>query len=78
MRSLLPGKERRIRVELVGKTDLDFNPLVAQEVQASAAMRSPLPVVPEHGGRSGAERMQQHADLARLLGGGALPLALLA
>ena len=79
MRPLRPRKERRQRVwaELVGQADLDFYPLVAQELHASAAMLSAAPISPQERGRTHLERMEQHTDLARLFGGAALPLTVL-
>jgi hypothetical protein len=41
-------------------------------------MQPPVPVTPEEGSRADDQRMQQDTHLARLLGGVALPLALLA
>jgi hypothetical protein len=47
-------------------------------MDAGTPMNPPTPVFPEDGLSTDHERMQQHTDLARLLGGAALPLALLA
>lgn len=52
--------------------------LVSHELQTGAPVFSPAPIPPEQRGRTNLERMQQHADLARLCSGVAIPLALLA
>jgi hypothetical protein len=52
--------------------------LVAQELHAGTPMCSAAPIAPEERGRTKRERMQEHADLARLCRGVAFPLTLLA
>ncbi len=52
--------------------------LMAQKLHTHSSMLSPAPVTPEEGGRADDERVEQHAHLARLGGGTAIPLALLA
>ena len=52
--------------------------LVSHELQTGAPVFSPTPIPPEQRSRTHLERMQQHADLAGLCGGVAIPLALLA
>src|SRR5260370_5662552 len=50
--------------------------LLAQKLHTHSSMLSPAPVTPEEGGRADDERVEQHAHLARLGGGTAIPLAL--
>jgi hypothetical protein len=52
--------------------------LFAQELDTGASVDSTNPVTPEKWRIPHSQRMQQNTDLARLLGGLALPLALLA
>ena len=52
--------------------------LVAHELHAGTPMCSAAGVAPEERGRTKRERMQEHADLARLCRGVAFPLTLLA
>ena len=61
-----------------GRRQAHFNILVAHELHAGTPMCSPAPIAPEKRGRTNLERMQQHAYLARLCCGVAIPLALLA
>jgi hypothetical protein len=56
---------------------LNLDALGANEVDTSTSMLSTTPIPPEERCRANGERMQEYADLARLLGGTALPLALL-
>ena len=58
-----------------GKAHLD--PLLSGELHTRPLIGPPTPVTPEKRRISDSQRMQQHADLARLFGGTALPLALL-
>jgi hypothetical protein len=51
--------------------------ILAVQVQAGPPMQPPAPITPEHRSRAHSQRMQQHTDLSWLLGGAALPLALL-
>ena len=55
----------------------DFDTLVAKEVHTGSTMVSAAPILPEEWGRTNSKRMEQYADLTRLFGGAALPLALL-
>ena len=48
------------------------------QLPARTPMHSPTPIVPQQGRRADDKRMKKHADLARLLGSRAIPLALLA
>jgi hypothetical protein len=57
---------------------LHLHPLVTQKLQTRAPMNSATPVSPEERLSSDAEGMQKHTHLARLFGGAAIPLALLA
>src|SRR6266536_2987838 len=51
---------------------------MAQELDAGTSILSATPIAPQERGRADHERVEQHADLARLFGGTALPLTLLA
>ena len=55
-----------------------FDALVSHELHTGAPVCSPAPIAPEQRGGTNPERMQQHADLARLCGRAAIPLTLLA
>lgn len=55
-----------------------LNSLVAHKLQAGASVFSATPIPPKQRGGTNLERMQQHADLAWLFGGAAVPLTLLA
>lgn len=57
---------------------LDLHPLAAHQVHARTPLPPTAPVTPEDGGSGHREGRQQHAHLAGLGGGSALPLALLA
>ncbi len=57
---------------------MHVNPLTAQELHAYPSMLPATPVTPEQGSRPNFEGVQQHAHLARLCSGTAIPLALLA
>jgi hypothetical protein len=80
MRPLRTGKGRRRTREKGrgGRFDRDLDALRAHQLDACPAVRATTPVMPSDGLRADDHWMQQHADLARLLGGAALPLALLA
>ncbi len=80
MRPLRTGKRRRRTREKSGggRFDLDLDALIAHQLDACPAVRATTAVMPSDGLRADDHWMQQHADLARLLGGAALPLALLA
>jgi hypothetical protein len=52
--------------------------LMTHELDTSAPVCFAAPIAPEDWGRTHPQRMQQHTHLARLCGGVALPLALLA
>jgi len=51
---------------------------LAVQVQAGPPMQPPAPITPEQRSRPHRQRMQQHADLARLRYSAALPLTLFA
>jgi hypothetical protein len=79
MRSLRTG-ERWRRDRWVGRQSrlaLHLQVLAVQ-LQACPPMLPTAPVTPENGFRPNDQWMQQHTYLARLLGGAALPLTLLA
>ena len=57
---------------------LHLHPLTAQQLDAGASMLSATPIEPEERSRTDDERVEQHTHLARLFGGAALPLTLLA
>src|SRR5947209_2147418 len=59
-----------------GRFDLDLDALMAHQLDARTSMEATTPVTPSNGLRSDDQWMQQHAHLARLLGGATLPLAL--
>jgi hypothetical protein len=61
-----------------GRPDLDLDALMAHQLDARPSVVPTPPVTPEHGVRPNGQWMQQHTHLARLLGGAALPLTLLA
>jgi len=56
---------------------LNLDALGTNEVDTGTSMLSSAPVLPEKRLPSDSERMQKHTDLARLLGGAPIPLALL-
>ena len=56
---------------------LDHHLLMAQKLDAGPAMLPPTPVLPEERFTPDAERMQEHANLARLCRRTPIPLALL-
>jgi hypothetical protein len=56
---------------------MHVNPLTVQKQHTCPPMLPAAPVTPEQGSRPNFEGMQQHAHLARLRSGTALPLALL-
>src|SRR5439155_26421051 len=62
----------------VPKLHLDLHALVTKQLYAHPSMVSATPVPPEDGLRSDGQCMQQHADLAGLRSGAAIPLTLLA
>src|SRR5690348_9003953 len=51
---------------------------MTSHLDARMPMDSPTPICPHQGRRTDGKRMLEHADLARLVGGTALPLTLLA
>jgi hypothetical protein len=57
---------------------LDHHLLMAQKLDAGPAMLSAAPIPPEERRGTNGQRMEEHADLARLLCGMSLPLTLLA
>jgi hypothetical protein len=54
----------------------DFKVLLAQQQPNCPSMNPSAPILPEQWPKTNRQWMQQDADLARLLGGTALPLAL--
>jgi len=66
------------RVSVISRLCLDFYALVAKQVDTRVPMKPAAPIVPEKRFASDAERMQQHADLARLCRCIPIPLALFA
>src|SRR5579863_168700 len=60
-----------------GRRQAHLNALVAHELHAGTPMDSAAPIAPEERGSAHLERVQQHADLARLGSGTAIPLTLL-
>ena len=72
------GRRRTREQGRCGRLDLDLDALRAHQLDACPAVRATTPVMPSDGLRADDQWMQQHTDLARLLGGAALPLALLA
>ncbi len=61
-----------------GRRHLHLYALVSHKLHTGAPVFSATPVSPEQRRRTNLERMEQHADLTRLFGGAALPLALFA
>lgn len=57
---------------------LDRHALVARQLDTCPPMQPSIPVPPQERSSPHGERMQQHAHLARLGGGAAIPLTLLA
>src|SRR5215471_7965708 len=80
MGALRTGKDayRATQLGRRGLRKCDLQPLVAQQAHAGSAMLPAAPITPSQGSRPNQERMQQHADLARLGRGAALPLTLVA
>ena len=78
MRALRTRKRRRRGVRAHGESLLHLHlEVLAAQRQAGPSMVPTTPVPPEQRFRPDDEWMQQHAHLARLGGGAALPLALL-
>jgi hypothetical protein len=61
-----------------GRPDLNLDALMEHQLDARPSVVPTTPVTPENGLRPNDQWMQQHTDLARLLGGAALPLTPLA
>ncbi len=61
-----------------GRRHAHLDPLVSHELLTGTSVLSAAPIPPEKRRKTNRERMQQHADLARLCGSVAIPLALLA
>jgi hypothetical protein len=57
---------------------MHLHTLVAKQVDAGTSMNPSTPVTPSERFSPDHERMQEHTHLARLFGGAAVPLALLA
>src|SRR5437868_1372569 len=80
MRPLRTGQGRR-RDRWAGREallSLHLHVLLTEQLYARPSMVATIPVMPEQRSRPNDEGMQQHAHLARLRGGSALPLTLLA
>ncbi len=79
MCTLGTGKGRRLdgQAGRGGRLDLYLDTLMAQQLDARASVGPTTPVSPSDRLRTNDQWMQQHAHLARLFGGVALPLALL-
>jgi hypothetical protein len=80
MGALRTGKDayRAVWLGRRGLRKCDLHSLVAQQAHTGSAMLPASPITPSQGSRPNLERMQQHADLARLYRGFALPLTLFA
>ena len=79
MGTLCSGKGCRLdgRACRSGRPDLDLDALIAQELDTGVSVDSTTPVTPEKWRIPHSQWMQQNTDLTWLLGGLALPLALL-
>ncbi len=77
---LSTGKGRRLNdgEGRSGSPDLYFDTLLAQQLNTRPPVGPATPVTPLDGLRTDHEGMQEHAHLARLCGGAAIPLTLLA
>ncbi len=60
-----------------GRLHPHLQALASQQLHGRPSMKPPAPVTPEERGRPDHKGMQQHAHLAGLRGGSALPLTLL-
>jgi hypothetical protein len=60
-----------------GRLHPHLQALASQQLHGRPSMKPPAPVTPEERGRPDHKGVQQHAHLARLRGGSALPLTLL-
>jgi hypothetical protein len=82
MRPLCAGKRRRRDDSRGGnrscRLHMQLHALVAKQVDAGTSMNPSTPVTPSERFSPDYERMQQDTHLARLFGGAALPLTLLA
>jgi hypothetical protein len=78
MRALCAGKDHfRFAWRNDGRRrQAHLDVLVTQELHTGTSMHSPAPVSPEKWRIPDGQGMQQDADLARFLGGAALPLTL--
>jgi len=72
------GRRRDSEAGRGGRLDLELDALMAHQLDARPSVVPTAPVTPENGFRPNDQWMQQHTYLARLLGGAALPLTLLA
>ena len=59
-----------------GRPELDLDALITQELDAGSSVDPTTPIMPEQWRLPDSHWMQQDADLARFLGGAALPLTL--
>ena len=80
MGTLCTGKRLRLVVQAGrgGRPDLELDALITQELDAGSSVGPTTPVMPKQWCLADSQWMQQDADLARFLGGAALPLTLLA
>src|SRR5436305_9671757 len=80
MRALCAGQDdfRFARQSGGRRRQAHLHALVSHELLTGAPVDSPAPIAPKQRGRTHLERMQQHADLARLCRRTAIPLTLLA
>jgi hypothetical protein len=80
MRPLRTGQGARgdVWTGRAGLIHLDLHAKVPKELDAHPPMKPSAPASPEEGSRTDHQGMQQYAHLARLSGGTALPLTLVA
>ena len=80
MGPLWAGERRRGQLWVGRDTllHLHVHALMTKELYAGSPVDPTTPILPEQRKRTDNQRMQEHAHLARLLGGGAIPLTLLA
>jgi len=78
VRALRTGEDRVCGGRRSGgrRRQADLDALLSHQLDTGAPVCSATPVLPEKRFTPDAERMQEHADLARLFGGAPIPLAL--